>query len=196
MISSKLYLTGMQKILITNKTVVFILFLALGSCSTGNYVLADKNNDKYYLIEYINMLEKNGIVTYSPLIVIDGMTYDVSANKLQISKIDIGKIEYIQKDSDIAFQIYGDKGKNGVLLISTKNEDTVTDPFSDSKVLFLVGKKQVTQLDIQKIDPNDIEFVEIINDKSAIRKYTSADYDGVVIITMKKNGTKSDSDPQ
>ena len=53
-------------------------------------------------------------------------------------------------------------------------------------VLFVVDKKIFSQADFQTINPEDIESVNIYKDKEEIAKYSSKNYDGVVVVTLKK----------
>jgi len=179
----------------------YLLILIVGlivSCSSNRYLLTDNNQDKRYLIDYIKDLENQGKVTDKPMVVIDGLAFgyeNLKVNKIPLSKNDIFKIDYLSKDSEVVKQIYGERGTGGVLLILTKKsqerlQEKSTKTIDDSKVLFLVGDQQITQEELQKIDPNDIESIEVIKENESVRYYTSEDYDGVVIITMKKDKKK------
>jgi hypothetical protein len=178
---------------------LLILFAGLIiSCSTNRYLLTDNNQDKRYLIDYIKDLEKQGKITNKPMIVIDGIAFgyeNLKVNKIPLSKDDIFKIDFLSKDSEGAKNIYGERGTNGVLLVLTKKsqerlQEKSAKSIDDSKVLFLIGDKQITQEELQKIDPMDIESIDVIKEKESVKKYTSEDYDGVVIITMKKDKRK------
>ncbi len=57
---------------------------------------------------------------------------------------------------------------------------------SESKVLFLLNEKPITQAELEKINPDKIESVKVIKNKKEIAEYTSDEYDGVIIIEMKK----------
>lgn len=214
---------------------LILIFGFIASCSSGRYLLTDNNRDKKYLIDYIKDLENQGKITDKPLIVIDGLAFgyeNLKANKLPLSKDDIFKIDCLSKDNEGATNIYGEGGRNGVLLILTKksqevfqeksskpltdkesfqenssksisdqesfqekSSESITDKeriqekssksLEDSKLLFLMGDKQITQEEFQKIDLHDIVSIEVLKDKDSMRKYTSEDYDGIVIITMK-----------
>jgi|WetSurMetagenome_2_1015567.scaffolds.fasta_scaffold39091_4 hypothetical protein len=180
------------------KVLLFLIVGILVGCTSKRYLLTDNNRDKKYLIEYIKDLKKQGKISNRPLIIIDGLAFgyeNLKVNKIPLSKADIFKIDYLLKDSEVATNVYGERGKNGVLLISTKKSqdgfhEKSTKSLSDSKVLFLIGDRQITQEELQKIDPNNIESIEVIKEKNSVSKYTSDDYDGVVIIIMKKEKTK------
>lgn len=65
-------------------------------------------------------------------------------------------------------------------------QEKSTKSISESKALFLVDGKVFAQEEIEKIEPNDIDTITVIKDKKEIEKYTTDNYDGVVIIEMKK----------
>ena len=53
-------------------------------------------------------------------------------------------------------------------------------------VLFIVDEKIVSQDELQSINPEDIESMNVYKDNEEIAKYSSKDYDGVIVITLKK----------
>jgi hypothetical protein len=83
---------------------IFILFIIVTfGCSTNRYLLTDKNNDKKYLINYINTSLKDRKITNKPSIVIDGyaFSYDnLKTNRIQIAKADIKEIVCLSKDQN------------------------------------------------------------------------------------------------
>jgi len=95
--------------------------------TNNRYLLTDNNSDKDYLIDYINKLEKDSIITDKPLLVIEGFAIsydDLESHKLNLSKNEIKSIDHLNKNSEGAINIYGDKGKGGVLLImSNRHSD-------------------------------------------------------------------------
>jgi hypothetical protein len=104
---------------------------------------------------------------------------------LQISKNEIEKIEILKKD--VGIKIYGDNAKDGVILLTTKsgsNNDNKS--YDNSKVLILLENKKISQTEMEAINPNDVESIDVIKDKKNVKEYTSEDYDGVIIIHMKK----------
>jgi hypothetical protein len=155
-------------------------------------------NDKDSLDSYISEFEKQEKITNSPLLVIDGFAIDYSDYKKKnqpLLKSEIKQIDYLSKDSEGAINIYGERGKNGVLLIMTYKsqenlQENTSKSLADSKVLFLIGSRQISQEELQKIDPKDIISIDVIKDKDSIKNYTSEDYDGIVIITMKEKNKK------
>jgi len=92
----------------------------------------------------------------------------------------------LSKDSRGA-EIYGNSGKDGVVLIITneiQEKSAVTS--SENKILFIVDGKQISQSESDMLVPENIESLEVIKEKKGIKKYTKKNYDGVVIIKLKK----------
>ncbi|WP_283636848.1 hypothetical protein [Aquaticitalea lipolytica] len=240
-----------------------LIGLILSSCSSNRYLLTDINEDKEFLSKKIKEYKNTEGISNKPLIVVDGKPYrydhELKDKRLELSKSDIKKIDVLKKD--VGVRIYGEFAEGGVLLITTtdyKNEEkgksqkkeniketTLNDiiksgkiliiidgneadreafdkinpddiesvdvlkreaanelypekdldgviyvntktSFSDSNVLFLVDGKEIPKEDLEKINPNDIHTITVIKDKEEQRKYTNKEYDGVVIIIMKK----------
>jgi len=114
-----------------------------------------------------------------PLIVINGK---VSSTELNL--IDPNTIESITvlKDQS-ATAAYGKLGENGVLLIITKDyvkPDSSKD--QESEPLILVDGEVYT-LDLNTINPDEIEAITVLKDKSATDIYGKAGKNGVMLIT-------------
>jgi hypothetical protein len=170
-------------------TLILVMFF-LTSCFSTKKATTDKTNDTDYIAQYISEIESQDKISNSPLIVIDGFAIDYADYKEEshhLSKSNIKQIDFLSKDSKTAINIYGERARGGVLLITTKNiQEKSAKTIDDSKVLFLLGDKQITQEELEKLDPNDIESIDVIKNTDDIKKYTKEDYDGVVIINMKK----------
>jgi hypothetical protein len=69
--------------------------------------------------------------------------------------------------------------KNGSPAIATK-------ALEDSKVLYIVDGKTVSKDEVDKLDPNGIVSIDVIKNKEEVKKYATENYDGVVVIHMKK----------
>lgn len=69
-------------------------------------------------------------------------------------------------------------------------QEKSTKSIYNNKVLYLIDGKEASQEKIEKIEPNDIETITVIKNKDEISKYTANNYDGVVLIDMKKKKEK------
>ena len=65
-------------------------------------------------------------------------------------------------------------------------EEYSKDSISEKNLLYLVDGKQVSSDYIKEINSNDIEKITVIKGEKDVRKYTDKEYDGVIIIEMKK----------
>ncbi|TAJ12874.1 hypothetical protein DMA11_11090 [Marinilabiliaceae bacterium JC017] len=156
----------------------------------------------------------------SPLYIVDGVEMD------DISEIDPNNIQYINvlKDKK-AVELYGKKGKNGVIVVSLKKKSTVSNakPLIDEngdfsymatdsvitntdqmelfgnqidlsgmprekQPLYFIGDKEITSADMEALNVNDIKFVTVLKDESAVEKYGERAKNGVVIIEVKASG--------
>ncbi len=144
------------------------------------------------------------------LVILDGKT--ISNDELKkINSENIKSVEVIKDKAALAK--YGDKGKNGVILIISKEKSLVFNNFDvithekDSatttkvdrielkinnqnipapKPLFVIdGKEFKNGFDINSIAPDDIESIEVLKDKMAEDKYGERGKAGVIIMTTK-----------
>ena len=58
---------------------------------------------------------------------------------------------------------------------------------SNSKVLYILDGKKISDKSLKKINSKRIKSVSIIKNKKEVAKYTKKKIDGVIIITTKKN---------
>ncbi|WKN40525.1 hypothetical protein [Tunicatimonas pelagia] len=100
-----------------------LLFVFLWSCSSLNrYYLYDEGTNKTFLTETISDLSKDGKISKKPILVIDGIEYikprNIDLVGLKLTKKEIKEIELLKEDA--ALRIFGNSGKRGVLVITTK----------------------------------------------------------------------------
>ena len=171
------------------KEYIFLILLILFTgCSSRRYLLSDEENNRRYLIEYINKLSAQGDISKKPMIVIDGKPFrfdkELKNDRLPISQNDIGEI--ILLDREIGITMYGDYAKNGVLLIATKSYLDKKEPKKEDDRLYIIQDgKVITHDEMKRIDPNEIAQIEVIRDRDKISQYTDGDYNVVLIIKMK-----------
>lgn len=122
-----------------------------------------------------------------PLLVIDGKEMDSDFPLNSIKPEDIASVTVLKDRS--ASEIYGDKAKDGVIVITTKNKknENVTVHFKEGKPLYVIdGKKMTKDFDSGILNPNEIESISVLKDKSAVELYGDEGKNGVVLITTKK----------
>ncbi|MEO7532019.1 MAG: N-acetylmuramoyl-L-alanine amidase [Sediminibacterium sp.] len=149
------------------------------------------------------------------LIIADGEVISNAALK-QIKPENIQSISILKDKS--AVELYGAKGKNGVIIIQLKEKEfvlkdlpvTVTDDTSSSngtlsgniivrrndfkipgkQPLYVIdGKIKTESIDINSINPNDIKSINVIKGEHALKKYGEPGRNGVLEITTKNNPT-------
>lgn len=92
----------------------------------------------------------------------------------------------------ITLVLIGCASKKQTITLSKKNETATIKTnaikkVSNSKILYLVDGKEVSGKAIEKMDTNAIKTITVIKGKENVIKYTKKEYDGVIIIEMKKN---------
>jgi TonB-dependent SusC/RagA subfamily outer membrane receptor len=135
-----------------------------------------------------------------PLIIVDGEEY--SGNLKSIDKNDIASISIMKETSSV--NLYGEKGKNGVVIITTKPAHEAKKRNGDKRIyrscdeegkikfrynvkeepLIIVDGKEYSGT-IKDINENDIKSFSIIKDSSSTDRYGEKGKNGVIIITTK-----------
>jgi len=171
------------------KNLFLIIFgLLTFSGFSQDYFLADENSNKTMIADFIekSIVEKK--MRKNPVIVVNERVLNENElDKLNFYKSDILEFNLIAMNNPQMVDIYGEQSLNGVLLIETKPfQERASRSISESKVLILLDDKQITQAELEKINPDTIESVDVIKDKKEIAKYATDKYDGIVIIKLKK----------
>ena len=91
---------------------------------------------------------------------------------------------------DAATSVYGTEAKDGVVIITTKNNGHPSSTerrmgVSDGNPLILMNGVAITKEEMDKINPDDIESVNVLKGEQATRLYGEKGKNGVVIITPK-----------
>ena len=115
--------------------------------------------------------------TFTPLVIVDGSEWEGSINGINPRTID--SITVLKDQS--AVEKYGEKGKNGVIIITTRFYQAGK---LDAPLIFVDEKEW--EGEINGISPETIESITVLKDQSAVEKYGEKGKNGVVIITTKK----------
>ncbi|RAJ18679.1 beta-lactamase regulating signal transducer with metallopeptidase domain [Gelidibacter algens] len=138
----------------------------------------------------------------SPLVLLDGT--EISKEQMEATDPDIiGSVTVLKEES--ATTKYGEKGKNGVILITSKKgnffktdagdlisigkdnkQEENTLSHSGKQPLYILGDKEITIEQMEAINPNTIDVVNVLKDEKATKKYGKKGKNGVIIITLKK----------
>ena len=148
----------------------------------------------------------------SPLIVVDGKEIPNKNLNEVIKQDDIYSIDILKSENTKS--LYGEKGKDGVILITSKekaktegktmNNVTVVgygtmsdstktirighklDVGKDKHPLVIVDGKESPQEEFEKLNPDKIESMTVLKDETATKKYGKKGKNGVIEITTKK----------
>lgn len=136
------------------------------------------------------------------LVFVDGVEKDMDVIKKMDSK-DIAEIRVLKHEK--AIEQYGDKAKNGVIIVSTKVINTNGDKNMNSnanivinmkegmdKALYVVDGIKQKSGDLNEIDPKTIATVDVLKGEAATRLYGEDAKHGVVIISTKTPDSKDD----
>jgi TonB family C-terminal domain len=128
---------------------------------------------------------KNGVVEITtknkPLYIVDGV---VTAAPNKLPK-DIESIDVLKGES--ATKLYGDKGKNGVVIITSKNKNAGTQIRNTSTVgnPLIVIDGVISDKKMDDIKPETIKSVNVLKGDMALKKYGITGDRGVLEVTLK-----------
>ena len=164
---------------ITKNITLLLIFVCI-SCN-------QKKADKTYLANYINSVKVDNSLTENPLLIIDGYAVEYETMNdgwFLLLEEDISKVKYLKKEN--AEKIYGGKGKNGVVLLTTKlQEREIANTKSDKKTLYVLDGEIISVDEYKKIDQSKIIGVGTITEQSAIKEFTSDNYDELIYVSTK-----------
>ena len=142
-----------------------------------------------------------------PLIIINDLKMEKGYDLNQIKPEEIASISVLKGED--ATTLYGDEGKDGVLIIKTKKglndkkgigRDSLRRDRSENDkapkvirkklrenapLVIIDGVKMRKGFDIEEINQSDIESITFLESEEAISKYANEGRNGVIIITLK-----------
>lgn len=108
-----------------------------------------------------------------PLTIVDGVESAVMP-----APEEINSVEVLKPNSPEAAR-YGEKGKNGIVVITTKSRKPT------STTIYIIDGQKSTEADMKALEQNKIKSVDVVRGKAA-KKYTDDPNVGVVIVNTKK----------
>jgi TonB family protein len=122
-----------------------------------------------------------------PLYVVDG-SITTKADVKKINPESIEAISVLKNHSDTinpALYEYGEKGKNGVIVITSKGKAP--------KMLVIINGAVNEKEGMSKINTEDIESMTVLKDEDAVKKYGDKGKNGAIeVITFKKDEKRPD----
>ena len=134
-------------------TIVVLIALFSTGCSVNKPLTSDTQN----LSDYLAKEKNNEKLSNEPLLIIDGYPYDskgLNEKEYNLSMDEIENIHILEKNG-VAMDIYGEKAKDGVLLITTNRfERKFLNKALSGKTLFLldgneINLKQLVELETE-----------------------------------------------
>ncbi len=137
---------------------------------------------------------KDNLAGKNPLILLDG----VVITKKKMDEVPSDQIESVNVlKGENATKNYGEKGKDGVILVTSKKGDnakntgvsirsTGNSTIPDN-VLFIVDGVTYDKDAMKSLNPDRIESMDVLKNESATKLYGEKGKNGVIIITTKKN---------
>lgn len=156
------------------------------TASRKNQITCDTTTGSYKTKNAWNAVDKLSSTKSSeadPLILVD----EKEITKERLDVLDPEKIESISvlKDKSAA-SVYGEKGKNGVVLIRTKDSSKGGVVNLSSQPLVVMDGIELSYDTFQTINPENIESISVLKDKAATSIYGEKGKNGVIIIVTKK----------
>ncbi|MEM8897163.1 MAG: M56 family metallopeptidase [Bacteroidota bacterium] len=152
---------------------------------TGNsHSFAAKQGVKFSSVEEM-LVEPLG-AGKEPLFIVDGSTVP----KETLDKMDPDKIATIDVYKDEkAIEKYGDKAKNGVVVVRTKKQEKMSlvpsDTDEKAQPLIVVDGEEFPRGSLKELDPDEIEKVNVVKGEKALEKYGEKGKNGVIEVTKK-----------
>lgn len=103
---------------------IFALVILITGCSNPKvFILNDKNENKYFVLNSINTAFQENQIGESPLIVINGIPFKYNKKQdsiiLPFKKSEIISLDFLNKNSSRI--IYNEKENDGAIIITTNN---------------------------------------------------------------------------
>lgn len=131
-----------------------------------------------------------------PLYFVNGKEW----TKEDVSLIDPNRIKAIHVvKNEQAVAKYGERGKEGVILIDTKSDNTAEEPSgklepitvtgfakSEASPLYIVDGREMSPEEFKKMKPESIESITVYKDKKATERFGAKGKNGVIVVMRKK----------
>lgn len=131
-----------------------------------------------------------------PLYFVNGKEW----TKEDVSLIDPNRIKAIHViKNEQAVVKYGERAKEGVILIDTKSDNAAAEPVgklepitvtgyakSEASPLYIVDGQEMSPEEFKKMKPESIESITVYKDKKATERFGAKGKNGVIVVMRKK----------
>lgn len=117
----------------------------------------------------------------NPLYIVDGVEMEKEIDDL--NRDDVESVSMLK--GKYAMEVYGEKGKNGVIIITTKNPEKKVKLNTHDLLIIVDDQEMPANFDMNSIDPADIESLSVLKDLSAAELFGEKGKNGVIIIKKK-----------
>jgi bla regulator protein blaR1 len=146
-------------------------------------------------------IAKFKILKPKPIYFLDGKQAEEGLDINSIEPKDIEKMEILNEEQ--AKKLYGNKGINGAVLITTKTKKSNQSESKDGSIklrnvnqtsasspLVILDDVEISSDKLSSIKSEDIESVTVLKEKSALEPYGEKGKNGVVLITSKNRSSR------
>ncbi|HYQ58422.1 MAG TPA: carboxypeptidase regulatory-like domain-containing protein, partial [Draconibacterium sp.] len=175
-----------QEVALDGKTEINVVLISDGSSKTDEVKVIGYGRENGESSEKVKIRSIENLEGDPPLYVVDGKEYN------DIDWLDPDEIKDIRvQKGEVATTLWGEKGKNGIVRITTK----AAVKLDITKALVIVdGKEYDGKFEDIDIDPNNIASIDILKDASSTALYGSKGKDGAILVTTKLVEITSESD--
>jgi bla regulator protein BlaR1 len=163
--------------------ILFVCLFAIGLNGNAQEGTAKKNTK-------IVLNNGGGYDGKTPLIFVNGKTF--TDREMEALNPDSILSINILKDATAVLK-YGEEGKNGVILITTKGNNSIADVLVidenmdiEKWPLYILNGVKLSKSEVMAIKPDEIESITVLKDAKSIANYGTAAQNGVVLIVTKK----------
>lgn len=133
----------------------------------------------------IEIATKSALQNNQPLYILDGKVLDRTPSPDDLSPKNIASVEVLKNES--ATILYGEKGKNGVIIITSKNKNTGTQirNTGTAGTPLIVIDGGISDKKMDDIKPETIQSINVLKGDMALKKYGITGDRGVLEVTLK-----------
>lgn len=163
-----------------NRLYTKIVLVAIVLISFGGNTTAWSQSTKSPQASHRSTNPKDGD---KPLIILDGVLID----EKEMGKIDPADIEEISvlKDKS-ATAVYGERGKNGVMLITSKKPKSKSGFVDINRAYILKDGKEISSKEFHRLDRKMVDTIITIVDTLAVSEYGDKAKFGAIIVQSKE----------